>query len=161
MLVSLQAVARRDDAEEPITLLTSGQLTLEEGRSVLTYEEVLDEALPPQPITVTLEDDTLMMERGGDYATQMIFRRGQRYEGQYETPFGSMDLALFCTRLKAQLNEEGGEISLHYQKRRRCMNLCRPFSPTAFFCAAAIRRKGCWSATCPAGAAICPARKRR
>ena len=46
MLVSLQAVARRDDAEEPITLLTSGQLTLEEGRSVLTYEEVLDEALP-------------------------------------------------------------------------------------------------------------------
>ena len=105
MLVSLQAVARRDDAEEPITLLTSGRLTLEDGRSVLTYEEVLDEALPPQPVTVTLEDDTLMMERGGDYATQMIFRRGQRYEGQYDTPFGSMDLALFCTRLKAQLDE--------------------------------------------------------
>ena len=89
MLVSLQAVARRDDEEEPITLLTSGRLTLEDGRSVLTYEEVLDEALPPQPITITLEDDTLMMERGGDYATQMIFRRGQRYEGQYDTPFGS------------------------------------------------------------------------
>ena len=101
MLVSLQAVARRDDEEEPITLLT--------------YEEVLDEALPPQPITITLEDDTLMMERGGDYATQMIFRRGQRYEGQYDTPFGSMDLALFCTRLKTRLDEEGGEISLHYQ----------------------------------------------
>jgi len=82
---------------------------------VLTYEEVLDEALPPQPITITLEDDTLMMERGGDYATQMIFRRGQRYEGQYDTPFGSMDLALFCTRLKTRLDEEGGEISLHYQ----------------------------------------------
>ena len=55
MLVSLQAVARRDDEEEPITLLTSGRLTLEDGRSVLTYEEVLDEALPPQPITITLE----------------------------------------------------------------------------------------------------------
>lgn len=115
MLVSLQAVARRDDAEEPITLLTSGQLTLEEGRSVLTYEEVLDEALPPQPITVTLEDDTLMMERGGDYATQMVFRRGQRYEGQYETPFGSMELALFCTRLRYRLDGDGGEITLHYQ----------------------------------------------
>ena len=115
MLVSLQAVARRDDEEEPITLLTSGRLTLEDGRSVLTYEEVLDEALPPQPITITLEDDTLMMERGGDYATQMIFRRGQRYEGQYDTPFGSMDLALFCTRLTTRLDEEGGEISLHYQ----------------------------------------------
>ena len=50
MLVSLQAVARRDDEEEPITLLTSGQLTLEDGRSVLTYEEVLDEALPPSPL---------------------------------------------------------------------------------------------------------------
>ena len=62
MLVSLQAVARRDDEEEPITLLTSGQLTLEDGRSVLTYEEVL-----------------------------------------------------FCTRLKTRLDEEGGEISLHYQ----------------------------------------------
>ena len=28
---------------------------------------------------------------------------------------GSMDLALFCTRLKTRLDEEGGEISLHYQ----------------------------------------------
>lgn len=115
MLVSLQAVARRDDAEEPITLLTSGRLTLEDGRSVLTYEEVLDEALPPQPVTVTLEGDTMMMERGGDYATQMVFRRGQRYEGQYETPFGSMELALFCTRLRYRLDGDGGEITLHYQ----------------------------------------------
>lgn len=30
-------------------------------------------------------------------------------------PSAAWILALFCTRLKAHLNEEGGEISLHYQ----------------------------------------------
>jgi len=57
----------------------------------------------------------LMMQRDGDYATQLIFRRGQRYEGIYRTPFGEMDVAVFCTRLSYDLNEDGGEIVLMYQ----------------------------------------------
>lgn len=95
--------------------MTSGSLELDERRAVIRYEEIVDEALPAQAVAVTVEDGTLVMERGGEYATQMVFSRGRRYEGQYETPYGAMDLAVFCTRLKCALNEEGGEIQLSYQ----------------------------------------------
>ncbi|MBE5801843.1 MAG: DUF1934 domain-containing protein [Clostridiales bacterium] len=116
VLVSIHSTARREDgSEEPVSLLTSGALLLEDERARIIYEETLDEDMPPQPVTVTVEDDMLMMQRDGDYATQLIFRRGQRYEGIYRTPFGEMDVAVFCTRLSYDLNEDGGEIVLMYQ----------------------------------------------
>lgn len=116
MLITIQSNARRDtEADEPVTLVTSGQLILEDQKATLRYDETLDESLPPQHVTIVLENDSLIMSRNGDYATEIVFQKGNRYEGQYATPFGSMALAVFCTRLRYELNDEGGEIFLSYQ----------------------------------------------
>lgn len=116
MLISIQSIARRDDeAEEPVTLITSGQLTLEGARATLMYDEVLDESVPPQHVTVTIEDETMVMSRDGEYATEIVFHKGNRYEGMYATPFGHMALAVYCTRLRYELNADGGEVLLSYQ----------------------------------------------
>lgn len=116
VLVSIQSCARRDDnSEEPISLMTTGTLTLSDEAASVTYQEMLDESIPPQNVTVTARDDTISMQRDGDYATQMVFQRGQRYEGVYQTPYGSMDMAIFCTRLQYDLAEDGGELLLMYQ----------------------------------------------
>lgn len=116
VLVTIQSCARRDDdSEEPISLMTTGTLRLEDDAAVLTYQEILDESIPPQTVSVTAREDMISMQREGDYATQMAFQRGQRYEGVYQTPYGSMDMAIFCTRLHYDLSENGGEIFLAYQ----------------------------------------------
>ena len=116
VLVSIHSCARRDDdTEEPISLMTSGTLMLDEEKAVVSYQETLDESLPSQTVLVTVKDDTVTMQREGSYATQMVFVRGQRYEGIYQTPFRDMDIAVFCTRLSYDLTEEGGEIFLVYQ----------------------------------------------
>jgi uncharacterized beta-barrel protein YwiB (DUF1934 family) len=116
VLVTIQSCARRDDgSEEPISLMTAGTLSLDEETAVVTYQEIIDESIPPQTVIVTAKEDMVTMQREGDYATQMVFRRGQRYEGVYQTPFGSMDMAIFCTRLHYDLAEEGGEVLLAYQ----------------------------------------------
>ena len=116
MLISIQSNAHRDAAgDEPISLVTSGTMVLEDGRAVLRYDEILDESLPPQHVTVTVENDGMQMVREGEYTIQLGFRKGQRYEGQYQTPFGAMDLAVFCTRLRIDLDSDGGEILLNYQ----------------------------------------------
>ena len=116
VLVSIHSCAHRDDdTEEPISLITSGTLMLDEEKAVVIYQETLDESLPSQTVTVTVKDDTVTMQRDGNYATQMVFVRGQRYEDIYQTPFGDMDIAVFCTRLSYDLTEEGGEIFLVYQ----------------------------------------------
>ena len=116
MLLTIESCAHRgDDAEEPVSLITSGRLCLDGERAVLQYDETLDESLPPQHVTVTLEDGTVQVERDGDYATQLVFHKGRRYQGQYETPFGRMELAVFCTKLRYELDEDGGEIHVSYQ----------------------------------------------
>ncbi|MEG0742302.1 MAG: DUF1934 domain-containing protein [Clostridia bacterium] len=116
MLLAIQANAHRDDdAEEPMSLLTSGTLILDQDSIVIQYEETLDESQPPQGVEITVADNAVTMVRTGNYGTSMVFRKGQRFEGQYHTPYGSIALAVYCTRLRCDLNREGGTLNVNYQ----------------------------------------------
>lgn len=117
MLISIYSNAHRDDADEDetLTMLTSGVLELEDNRAVIRYEETLEEGMPAQHVTVTIANGAATMSRNGDYATDMVFRMGCRYEGQYHTPYGDMELAVYCTRLRYDIAEDGGELLLSYQ----------------------------------------------
>ena len=117
VLISIKSNAHREDGaeDESMSMLTSGQLEVDDVTAVIHYEESIDESLPPQPVEIRVEDETVTMNRGGEYVTQMVFRLGCRYEGQYHTPYGDMDLALYCTRLGYDLGEDGGSLEVSYQ----------------------------------------------
>jgi len=117
VLISIRSNAHRDEAveDETMTMLTSGILELDDEKAVIHYEETLDESLPAQKVSVTVQEECATMCRGGAYSTQMVFRMGCRYEGQYRTPFGEMDLAVYCTRLVYDLGDDGGALELSYQ----------------------------------------------
>lgn len=117
VLISINSNAHREEIaeDETIQVLTSGTLELSDEKAVLCYEEQIEEGSPAQKVTVVIEDDTATMRRDGEYATDMVFRMGSRYEGVYHTPFGDMELAIFCTRLTYDFNEDGGEMQLSYQ----------------------------------------------
>ena len=117
VLISLKSNAHRDEAaeDETMSMLTSGQLEVDDTTAIIRYEESIDESLPPQPVEIRVENETVTMNRGGSYSTQMVFRLGCRYEGQYHTPYGDMDLALYCTRLGYDLGDDGGALELSYQ----------------------------------------------
>ena len=117
VLITIRSSAHRDqDAEdETISMLTSGKLELEDTHAVIRYEETLDESLPAQQVVMTINEEGATMSRGGEYATDMVFRMGCRYEGSYHTPYGDMELAVYCTRLHYDLGEDGGEVQLSYQ----------------------------------------------
>lgn len=117
VLISIASSAHREEVaeDETMTMLTSGEMDLTDTSAVIRYEETLDESLPPQKVEVRVEEECLTMTRGGEYQTQMVFRLGGRYEGMYRTPFGEMDLAVYCTKLSYDLGDDGGEIELSYQ----------------------------------------------
>ena len=116
VLVAIRANAHRDEGlDEPIAMFTSGELSLKKGEAVLHYQETLDESLPPQPVELVARDDTVTVTRGGEYETMMVFRKGYRYQGTYRTPYGDMELAVFCTRARYTLSPDGGEVLLSYQ----------------------------------------------
>ena len=117
VLISISSIAHREEVseDEKMTMLVPGELELDETRAIICYEETLDESMPPQKVEVVVEDESATMTRGGAYATQMVFRMGCRYEGQYRTPYGNMDLAVYSTRVNYDLGEDGGALDLSYQ----------------------------------------------
>lgn len=117
VLISILSNAHREEAveDETMTMLTAGEMELTDTTAVIRYEESIDEGMPPQKVEVSIADECLTMTRGGAYQTQMVFRIGCRYEGMYRTPYGEMELAVYCTKLNYDLGDDGGEIDLSYQ----------------------------------------------
>ena len=118
-LVSISSRVHGDGAaveqEDAVHLLTNGVLYQDAQGYRLCYDELLDESTPPQHVTLAFTGETISMEREGDYQASMVFTRGTRYEGQYSTPMGAMDMAIYCTKLNYHIDELGGEMTLQYQ----------------------------------------------
>jgi len=116
ILISLQSSAAPEGMHaETISLITAGELFTTDGGYLLRYEEAMDESCPPTQVELLMEDHAVTMCRSGEYDVNMVFRKGQRYEGQYRTPHGSFDLALYCTKINYTVDPEDGELHLHYQ----------------------------------------------
>ena len=98
VLVSLQSCARRDDgSEEPISLLTAGTLSLDDDAAVLTYQENLDESIPPQTVVITAREDMITMHREGDYARGSI----KPLTAQWIWPFSAPDSIMIFPKTAA------------------------------------------------------------
>jgi uncharacterized beta-barrel protein YwiB (DUF1934 family) len=116
ILISLDAQSTADGRpEDTLRLITTGELFERADETVIRYEESLDEQEPPQKIELTMRGDIITMSRRGSIDANMVFRKGRRYESQYRTPYGEMELALFCTKASVTRVNGGGELSLQYQ----------------------------------------------
>lgn len=121
VLVTLSGAARNDQGEdeEPIKLLTTGELTPVEGGCLLRYEESQtdesDGSVMTQEILLMMEPHQVTMTRLGDFGTSMVFVKDRRFEGVYHTPYGDMDMALYATRVDVDMAEDHGSVYLEYQ----------------------------------------------
>ena len=105
--------AQNGDTPEIISLLTAGNMVISENNITILYQESLDDSQRMQSVRLTFDGNTLVMHREGDYNTDMVFRNGCRYEGIYETPFGEMEMGVFCSRLDSFLDCETGKADFH------------------------------------------------
>lgn len=121
VLVTLSGAARNelDEAEEPIRLLTTGELTPVQGGCLLRYEESQtdesDGSVMTQEILLLMEPHQVTMTRLGDFGTSMVFMKDRRFEGVYHTPYGDMGMALFATQVDVDIAEDHGSVYLEYQ----------------------------------------------
>ena len=116
ILISLDAQSTTDgQPEDTMRLITTGELIEQPDETIIRYEESIDESEPPQKIEMRIKNATITMSRQGSIDANMVFQKGQRYESQYHTPYGDLDMALYCTKATYTRDAEGGEISLQYQ----------------------------------------------
>ena len=116
VLISITAAAENGDKQSDVMrLITAGTIERQKDGYLLRYEETLDESEPSHHVCLTIAPDMVSMARTGTYETNLLFRRGQRYESLYHTPYGDMEMAIYCTKVFSRIDEKGGDVQLQYQ----------------------------------------------
>lgn len=103
------------EEEEGVDLITTGTLyPLKEGWK-LVYTETQPDDNAVSEITLLIGKGRVVMSRSGEFGTSMVFRKDHRFEGAYRTPYGSLSMAVFSTRVDVDMTPERGLVVLNYQ----------------------------------------------
>ena len=121
VFINLLAIARYDHMPDyPIQFMTVGNLSYKNPNEILLeYQESQQDEetgeIMKADISLSLREGRITMERKGDFSSTMVFKKGQRYEGIYRTPYGNMDMAVYTRQLNCALSEREGTMHLKYQ----------------------------------------------
>ena len=116
VLLSVTGWSQEDNEKpEPVRLLTCGTLSGQDEAWRIDYTETQPDN-QSHDVIVTMEKGVVTMQRVGPYSTSMVFEKGHRFEGSYITPFGALDMGVYATQVKYQVDQESvGEVNLKYQ----------------------------------------------
>ena len=118
VLLSVSGWAQNeDDHERPdaVRLLTTGTLTGERDAWRIDYTETQPDN-QAHDVTLTMGGGVVTMQRAGAFSTSMVFEKGRRFEGSYETPYGALDMGVYATQVKYRVDDAAnGEVNLQYQ----------------------------------------------
>ena len=115
VIIQINGCPKYDDADgEVIELKTAGRLYRKNGSYYIMYKE--SELTGMEGITTTLkvEDKRVTLMRNGMYPTQMIFEKGQRHFGIYNTEFGSLTIAVSARDVRNSMTDSGGDLFIDY-----------------------------------------------
>ena len=116
-LISIRSVVQSVDNEPPESteLITEGRLTdCGEAGYTLSYQESEITGLEGTLTTFQVEPDCITLMRMGEFNSQMVFQPGRRHFSMYDTPYGALSIGVNTKKMRADLDENGGEIEIDY-----------------------------------------------
>lgn len=116
VIISIKARQTMEGAETETTeLVTEGLLRQEAGACALSYQESEVTGMKGTLTTFQVEENCVTLTRAGQFNSQMVFQEGRRHISVYETPYGSLSMAVNTRRLRADLGPRGGDIEIEYR----------------------------------------------
>ena len=118
VLLSVSGWSQNQGEEDgdAVRLLTTGTLSGQEDAWRIDYTETQPDSSASHDVILKMQKGVVTMERVGDYATSMVFEKGRRFEGCYHTPYGALDMGIYATHVKYNVDEQQtGEVNLKYQ----------------------------------------------
>ena len=116
VIISIRGVQTlNDDPPEVIELVTEGRLMdCGDAGYTLSYQESEITGLEGTLTTFQVEPDCITLMRMGEFNSQMVFRPGRRHFSMYDTPYGALSIGVNTKKMRADLDENGGEIEIDY-----------------------------------------------
>ncbi len=104
--------------EDEMEFVTEARLYKRNDAVYLMYEETELSGVPGCRTRLRFRDDEIQLKRFGEgtgIGNEIRFRKGERYAGLYDTPFGAVEMEVLTNDLKSTLSAEGdGQIDIDY-----------------------------------------------
>ena len=116
VIISIRGVQTlNDDPPEVIELVTEGRLMdCGDAGYTLSYQESEITGLEGTLTTFQVEPDCITLMRMGEFNSQMVFQPGRRHFSMYDTPYGALSIGVNTKKMRADLDENGGEIEIDH-----------------------------------------------
>ncbi|MFY9176559.1 MAG: DUF1934 domain-containing protein [Caldicoprobacterales bacterium] len=101
--------------DNKIELITEGRLYKKDNAYYIEYEESTISGLEDTKTLLVVEDNRVSLERTGAHESRFVFEKGRKYVSYYETPFGSLEMGVFPTKIDFNMDETQGKVDLKYQ----------------------------------------------
>lgn len=105
-----------DGQSDTIELQTSASYVTKNGNRYITYKEY-DANVPDRVFRTTVKidkDGIVTILKGGTEKHHLILEKGVRHKCEYSTGFGSLSLGIYTDSVRNELNDNGGELEVHY-----------------------------------------------
>lgn len=107
-----------DTGEDEMEFVTEAKLYRRKDTYYLIYDESEFSGMPGCKTRLRLRGQELQMKRVGEGAgvgNEILFSKGQRFTGIYDTPFGPIELEVLTNDLANDIDDEGkGFIDVDY-----------------------------------------------
>ncbi len=104
-----------DEKADVLRLSTEGSVFREQEAWHIVYQESAATGLEGTETTVEVADSgAISLIRAGTHAMRLTFVEGLRHISRMETPFGKLDVGIYTSAARADLNESGGRVHLGY-----------------------------------------------
>ncbi len=113
-LIVLKGKQEIDGEENCYELTTMGNYTKKGDKYYISYEGSEITGYENTRTTLKVKDDYVSMIRFGKASAQMIFEKGSKYSGYYNTPYGGLTVDVTTKDIQVDINDDGGEFKLDY-----------------------------------------------
>ena len=106
------------DEVNKMEFITEGRFYTKGNSVYLVYEESEFSGVEGCTTSLKITGDKIRMKRYGEdvgMETAIVFEKGKRFNGYYETPFGSVPMEVLTNEIKNKINRSGkGSLDIDY-----------------------------------------------
>ncbi len=118
MLKIIGSKMNKQEEQEQLEFVTEGKFYCDDEKCYIVYDESEVSGMPGFQTSLSLNEKEVTMRRFSPSEisdTEIKFQKGERYEGIYETPFGSLQMEVLTNNLINNIKKDGtGYIDIDY-----------------------------------------------
>ncbi|MBS4537014.1 DUF1934 domain-containing protein [Clostridium sp. D2Q-11] len=117
VMVKILGTQKTDDGESnKIELTTEGKFYKKNNFYYVVYDETEISGMEGSTTTLKIKDDEVWMKRFGQNNSKLSFKKGDRYNTEYTTAYGNLNMEVTTQKVNVDISDEGkGDLSLKYR----------------------------------------------